>query len=392
MSILDNINYLRQLSGLGDIVDGFDLTGLRPESDDTRLVEQVGFGSNPGELRMFSFVPSQFSKAGALVVVLHGCKQTAASHDMAAGWSHLAQRYGFALLMPQQSVANNARGCFNWFQPEDVRRDSGEAGSICQMINHMVAGHDIDKRKIFITGLSAGGAMTTAMLAIYPKTFAAGAIVAGLPYGIAGNVRQALSAMYQSLTHTPHELGDLVRAASAHRGPWPRISIWHGSSDRVVNPGNADELVKQWCNVHGIDLASTSTGVVDGHPHQVWWNDDGETMVESYTISDMAHGTPLGNMDEVDEYGSPGQFAIEAGISSSYHIASFFGLTRQMQKSGTDDDTRQAGAATGNGAFRPAISPQDLHKDARFVDGPAALWTDLETMIARALTAIGLKN
>jgi len=108
--------------------------------------------------------------------------------------------------------------------------------------------------------------------------------------------------------------------------------VWHGSADRTVNPGNANEIVKQWLDVHGLPSAPMSTAEVDGYPRDVWWNDDGETVVESYTITDMAHGTPLALAGSDEGYGAEGAFLIEAGISSSYHIASFFGLTERISQ------------------------------------------------------------
>src|SRR5882757_3303078 len=300
------------------------------------LVEIGQFGTNPGALRMFSFVPEHLQRAPALVVVLHGCGQTAAGYDLGAGWSTLAKRYGFALLMPEQQASNNANTCFNWFNPEDIARDGGEAGSIRQMIARMVEDHKIDSRRIYVTGLSAGGAMTTVMLATYPELFAGGAVIAGLPYGIASNVREALSGMMQSPSRPANELGDLVRSASTHKGPWPKLSVWHGSADRTVNPANADEIVKQWLDLHGLPHEPMSSGEVDGHPRDVWWNADGETVVESYTITDMAHGTPLGISGSDEPYGAAGAFLIEAGISSSYHIANFFGLTERIRQPRTE--------------------------------------------------------
>ena len=299
---------------------------LRPRTA-SPLVEITGFGTNPGDLRMFSYVPGNLQPAPGLVVVLHGCGQTAAGYDLGAGWSTLAKHYGFALLMPQQQHSNNGQGCFNWFNPEDTARGSGEACSISQMIAQMVNDHHIDAHRIYVTGLSAGGAMTSVMLATYPELFAAGAVIAGLPFGVATNVREALSGMFQTPPHPAGELGDLVRNASDHKGPWPKLSVWHGSADRTVNPANANEIVKQWLDVHHLPTAPMSEGTVDGYPRQVWWNADGETLVESYTITNMAHGTPLGIADNDERYGAQGAFLIEAGISSSYHIANFFGLT-----------------------------------------------------------------
>ena len=329
MSLARNIEFLRRLPGL----NGWDGLGqLMPGGTGSPLVETRQFGTNPGALRMLSYVPPELRPSPALVVVLHGCGQTAAGYDVGTGWSTLAKHYGFALLMPEQQASNNAHGCFNWFNPEDTTRGHGEACSIRQMIARVVSQHRIDKHRVYITGLSAGGAMTSTMLAAYPEVFAAGAIIAGLPYGIAANVREAMGGMLRPPARPAAELGNLVRNASKHRAPWPKVSVWHGTADRTVNPANADEIVKQWLDVHHLPSTPMAEGTVDGYPHQVWWNTDGETVVESYTITDMAHGTPLGKAENDQRYGKQGAFLIEAGISSSHHIANFFGLTDGIPK------------------------------------------------------------
>jgi poly(hydroxyalkanoate) depolymerase family esterase len=289
------------------------------------LTEVLDFGSNPGALRMFKYVPAQ--PEPALVVVMHGCTQTAADYDLGAGWSTMADRYGFVLLLPQQQPSNNPNTCFTWFLPDDTARGKGEALSIRQMVETMIRDHGIDRGRVFATGLSAGGAMTSVMLATYPETFAAGAMIAGLPYGTATNVSEAFESMFQVRARSAPEWGDLVRAASPHRGPWPRVSVWHGSADQVVKPGNADEIVKQWTNVHGLDAAPTLTETVDGYPREVWRNRAGDSVIESYTIPRMPHGTPLATGRADDCCGVPGAFLLEVGISSSYHIAKFWGLT-----------------------------------------------------------------
>jgi len=331
LSLAKNVEFLSRLPNLNGF-SGLAAYGrsLAPAVD-SPLVEIAEFGSNPGALKMFAFVPEQLPRGAGLVVVLHGCGQTAAGYDLGAGWSTLARHYGFALLMPEQQVSNNGNTCFNWFVPEDTARGQGEACSIRQMIARMVTDQKLDPRRVYITGLSAGGAMTSVMLATYPEVFAAGAIIAGLPFGIATNLREALNGMMQSPSRSAPELGDLVRGATKHKGPWPKVSVWHGSADRTVNPANADEIVKQWLDVHGLPPAPMSATEVDGYPREVWWNGDGETVVESYTITNMAHGTPLGTADNDERYGEAGAFLIEAGISSSYHIANFFGLTARLQ-------------------------------------------------------------
>jgi poly(hydroxyalkanoate) depolymerase family esterase len=405
VSLVKNVEFLRRLSkvheinGLGDLARSLTPTTQGP------LVETTGFGGNPGDLRMLSFVPAKLQHAPALVVVLHGCGQTAAGYDVGAGWSTLAERYGFALLMPEQQRTNNAQGCFNWFNPEDTARDGGEACSIRQMIARMVDDHGIDRNRIFVTGLSAGGAMTSVMLATYPEVFSAGAVIAGLPYGVARNVREALNEMMQSPSRSSRELGDLVRNASGHRGPWPKISVWHGSADRTVNPANAHEIVKQWLDLHDLPAAPMSVSTVDGYPRQVWWNADGETTIESYDITGMAHGTPLGTADNDERYGAEGAFLIEAGISSSHHIASFFGLTERISQPRNAEVAAQAVAA------KPAMPPRTaevavvlqpistLHRAPKSKPQPQSksqqdprrrTIIDVGAVITRALTAAGL--
>jgi poly(hydroxyalkanoate) depolymerase family esterase len=346
LTLAKNVDYLRHLPKLNGFPD-FGRT-LKP-GQRSPIVETKDFGPNPGNLRMFSFAPDNLQPTPGLVVVLHGCGQTAAAYDLGAGWSTLAKHYGFALLMPEQQPLNNANGCFNWFNPDDTARDRGEACSIRQMIARAVEDIGIDRTRIFVTGLSAGGAMTSVMLATYPEIFAGGAVIAGLPYGVANNMREALSGMFQSPPRPASELGDLVRKASSHKGPWPKLSVWHGSADRTVNPANADEIVKQWLDVHQLPSAPMSEGTVNGYPRHVWWNADGETVIESYTITDMAHGTPLGIGDNDKRYGTQGAFLIEAGISSSYQIANFFGLTEWIRR--PQESTRQA---TKQSARQPA--------------------------------------
>src|SRR4029453_15821691 len=148
-----------------------------------RLRENFGFGSNPGNLRMFAYRPPTLAENPALVVVLHGCTQTAAGYDLGAGWSTLADRYGFALLLPEQQRSNNPNGCVHWFQPAHSRRNYGEPLSIRQMIERSIVDWGIDRRRVFVTGLSAGGAVTSRLFVSYSEGFGWGGVGAGVPLG-----------------------------------------------------------------------------------------------------------------------------------------------------------------------------------------------------------------
>jgi poly(hydroxyalkanoate) depolymerase family esterase len=288
----------------------------RPAPEGSWLVE-TSFSPNPGNLRMFEYMPAGLKKGAPLVVILHGCGQTAAGYDQGAGWSQLANQMGFAVLAAEQKPANNPHTCFDWFNPEDIARDEGEAGSIAAMVTTMVEKHRLDARRVFITGLSAGGAMSAVMLALYPQMFAGGAIIAGLPFGSARDVRDALESMRSASLRTPAQWGELVRAASDHKGPWPRISIWHGGLDTTVNINNAQASMAQWAALHDLPLAAGKQDIVNG-TIRLYWDD----RLEVYTLPVFGHGTPI----DSDDVGQPGPFILQAGISSSRRIAEFWGL------------------------------------------------------------------
>jgi poly(hydroxyalkanoate) depolymerase family esterase len=261
--------------------------------------------------------------------VLHGCTQDAATYDRGSGWSTLAERQGFALLYPEQSRANNPMLCFNWFSGNDSQRGMGEAASIKAMIDAMRKAHDIDTSRIFVTGLSAGGAMASVMLATYPETFAAGAIIAGVAYGCASDVTEAFDCMGGRARSDAAQLGARVRRASPHKGPWPRVQIWQGSADTTVTPGNADAIALQWAFLHGLDPKPDRTDRVHNFPRRAWLGADGRPLIEQYAITGMAHGIPLDPNAGAEGVGEAGAHMLDVGLSSTELIAAFFGIAPQ---------------------------------------------------------------
>jgi poly(hydroxyalkanoate) depolymerase family esterase len=297
------------------------------EHGDGRLTEVAVFGANPGDLRMLRFVPKNLPPGAPLVVLLHGCTQTAGGFDAGTGWSVLAERYRFALLVPEQRRANNGNGCFNWFEAADIERGSGEVASIANMVTKMRADLRTDPAHCFVTGLSAGGAMASALLATYPDVFTAGAIIAGLPYRCAIGVPEAITAMYHCPVHPGPAWGDLVRNASPKPQRKPIVSIWHGDADTTVTTAAAQENVRQWCDVHGLDSQSASDDMVEGVPHRAWRDSRGTVRVELYTVPGLGHGVPI-TPDAPGDHGV-GQampHILAASISSTWQIARAWGL------------------------------------------------------------------
>jgi poly(hydroxyalkanoate) depolymerase family esterase len=303
---------------------------VAPVRRPTRLRELSGFGVNPGNLRMFAYAPEHIQPNASLVIALHGCTQTSDEYDHGTGWSSLADTLGFAVVYPQQQPANNPKNCFSWFLPGDIARGHGEALSIMEMVEHAIATFASDRRKVFVTGLSAGGAMASVMLATYPEAFAGGAVIAGLPYRCASNVQQAFEAMFTEQGHAAQGLGDRVRAASRHRGPWPKISVWHGTSDPIVKPSNGEDIIRQWTNVHGLSDNPSYQELIGSHTRRIWSDANGKALIEAFSISGMAHGVPLATTTSGERCGAAGAFFLDVGISSTHHIARFWRLNETL--------------------------------------------------------------
>ena len=282
------------------------------------------FGSNPGNLTMYKSVPTQLGQKAPLVLALHGCTQTAAEFEARSGWSQLAEEKGFVVVYPEQNSSNNPMMCFNWGgeygDQTNLIRGEGENQSVFEMIETIKKQHDIDEDRIFIVGFSAGAAMTSNMLALYPDIFKAGAIMAGIPYRCATDLISSFTCMFQGKTQSAQQWGSLARSAFEWKGKYPKLSIWHGTSDFTVTPKNADELVKQFGNLLNVTGDATSIDLEDGNEHTVYRDDSGEKVISVHKIIGMGHAITVDPSSEF-EGGSTGSFSENKGIHSTYEVA-----------------------------------------------------------------------
>jgi len=297
------------------------------------MTQVVDFGENPGQLQMLWYVPKSAIKPMPLVVVLHGCTQTGEDVTTHSGWNKLSDSLGFAIIYPQTGPYNNVSRCFNWFKTEDISGKRGESASIKSMIDYLLAKENIDEKKIFITGLSAGGAMAVAMMAQYPETFAAGAILTGGAYGLASGAAQAAKAMRGKVTRTAEEWGSLVRAENPdYKGVYPRISVFQGLKDKTVNPINAQHLVDQWTNLHNAQqLSPLSDSTCVNHKYMQcssWANSAGKTVVKLYLFNNLGHAVAIDPGLEIDKGGKVGKYFRDMGFHSTWQCAVDFGLTK----------------------------------------------------------------
>ncbi|MFP2904046.1 PHB depolymerase family esterase [Pyxidicoccus sp. 3LFB2] len=344
------------------------------------LTQVTGFGTNPGNLLMYRHVPAGMPANAPLVVVLHGCTQTAAGME-GSGWTAAANHYKFYAVYPQQQSANNGGSCFNWFLSGDISRGQGEALSILQMVEAMKAAYSIDASRVYVAGFSAGAYMAPALLAAYPDVFSAGSINAGGPYRCALSSNEGFNCMNPGVDRTPAAWGDLVRGAYAgYTGPRPRVSIWHGTSDFTVRPMNMTEAMEQWTNVHGIDQTADTTETVAGFPHKVYRNGAGTALVETWELTNMGHGVAIDPQFSFPggsvACGATGAYLSDVNLCAVYHQAQFFGLTGTVTPGDTTPPTVNvtgpANGATVTGTVTLTASASDAVGVARvefLVDG-----------------------
>lgn len=292
------------------------------------LVPVSSFGSNPGSLSMYTYTPTALPAGAPMVVAMHGCTQSANDYFTHSGWAELADTYKFAVVFPQQSSSNNSSLCFDWYTPSDDGRGVGEAASIKSMVDYEKAHQSIDSSRVFVTGLSAGAAMTADMLADYPDVFAGGATDSGLPAQCATTQTQATNCQQNNQNLTPAQWAAKVTGSyPGYSGPYPRVAIWQGTADYTVYPVNGTELRDQWTAVHGISQTASTTATLTGGTTETTYNDSsGHPAVALFSISGMGHGTAVHPGTGVANCGSTGAYFLDY-ICSSYYTAQFWGLT-----------------------------------------------------------------
>ncbi len=188
-----------------------------------------------GVLRHYKLcVPSVAPAVGgrALLVLLHGCTQDPDDFARGTGMNALAAQHGFLVLYPQQTEAQHAHRCWNWFRPGDQLRGSGEPALLMAMVADVLRRHRVEPRQVFVAGLSAGGAMAAVLGQQYPDVFAAVGVHSGLAAGAAHDVMSAFSAMKNGAKE--RRLAQL---------PGPPTIVFHGDADRTVHPRNGLQVI-----------------------------------------------------------------------------------------------------------------------------------------------------
>ncbi|MGB5978052.1 MAG: PHB depolymerase family esterase, partial [Cyclobacteriaceae bacterium] len=322
---------------------GSRLAGPEANAAQNSMQYVSSFGYNPGNLGMYLYRPSNMPANAPVVVAMHGCSQSASGYAANTGWNEMADKYKFYVIYPQQSGYNNGAKCFNWFNYYDYTRGYGENRSVKSMVDYVKSNYSVNSSRVYATGFSAGGGMTTLMLATWPEVFNKGAVLAGVPYHAAANAYAAGYAMNPGYNLSPSGWGNLVRGASNYSGSWPEVAVFHGTSDYTVNDNNVQEIVDQWTNVHSTDrYADRTTYSYAGNSRvtqRKYRNGSGKDVVVTYSISSMGHDVPVDPGTGTRQGGSTGTFAVDVNFHSTYWAATFFGLTGSSYREEMPDET-----------------------------------------------------
>ena len=310
--------------------DGEITSKPRPSTSDAQRpgsFEAHEFINAAGARKYKLYVPARISDVPPLLVMLHGCTQSA--DDFAAGtrMNRLADEHGFLVVYPEQAASANATKCWNWFKAQDQMRDAGEPSLIAGIVHDVVTRHEADPRRVFVAGLSAGAAMAVILGETYPELFAAVGAHSGLPYGCAHDIASAMAAMKGGRSGHPG-LETLPVTSTAPRRKAKRavpVIVFHGDRDRTVQQTNGAEIVQQARDAHLVEAAdatlsvSTQSGKSPGgrsYSRTVHADATGDPRIEFWTLHDAGHAWSGGC--------ASGSYTDAAGPDASAEMVRFF--------------------------------------------------------------------
>lgn len=302
-------------------------------------------------LRVHAYVPASLKGPSApAVVLMHGCLQGSREFLEHSGWQQVADERG--LLLAVVEFDDKGEHCLWWFEQEQRRPDSArQAQAIVRGLAEARRAFNVPDGQNYVSGLSAGAAMSVVLLALYPDTFAAGAPIAGVPFdcpaltehsrltwkgqpcAVPGlqQLPQACACLAGDVEHTPDEWAGAVKALHPGRQDWPRISVWQGSTDPIVVCLNGLQIASQWSALHGGDAPPLSCPgrqgkiIAERNPagDQRWAlpGRDGRPAVELRLLDGFTHAMPIANGQNC---GSSGKGFAEAGVCAAREIADFF--------------------------------------------------------------------
>jgi poly(hydroxyalkanoate) depolymerase family esterase len=323
---------IRRALAAGGLAETAPSLGREPSISDPRQqpgsFEAHAFSNDAGSRVYKVYVPAATSDAPrAMIVMLHGCTQSA--DDFAAGtqMNRLADEHGFLVVYPEQAAHANASKCWNWFKPEDQQRGAGEPSLIAGIVREVAQRHGADPRRIFVAGLSAGAAMAVVLGETYPELFAGVGAHSGLPYGSAHDIPSALAAMKGGRSGMPGLKSRAPAARASHKKSRQAVPVivFHGDRDHTVQQTNGAQIVQQERDAHGAQAGEAGLrvdaqeGVASGgrrFSRTIHADTEGQARVESWTLHGAGHAWSGGH--------ASGSYTDANGPDASAEMVRFF--------------------------------------------------------------------
>ena len=286
---------------------------ILPRIADGARYEQRNFSCAEGARDYRIYVPGGLSQpAEGLLLMLHGCTQTADDFACGTGMNELAELHNLIILYPEQSRAENPSVCWNWFRPQDQRRGAGEPSILAALTQQIAEEFKVKRGRAFTAGLSAGGAMAATLGAVYPDIYCAIGVHSGLAHGAAHDVPSAFAAMRGDITYAT---GSPADQSWNDTGRTPRI-VFHGSGDGTVHPSNADRVFGASDDAAA---ASAESGVSAGgrrYHRTIVASSNQDSARELWMIEDSGHAWSGGS--------ATGSFTDPVGPDASAEMVRFF--------------------------------------------------------------------
>lgn len=300
-----------------------------------RFVER-SYTNQAGTRSYKLYLPSGYiGQEVPLVVMLHGCTQN--PNDIAAGthMNTLAEEHIFLVAYPAQAQGANMQKCWNWFKASDQQRGQGEPSLVAGITRQIIDEYNVADDRVYVAGMSAGGAMAAIMGKAYPDLYAAVGIHSGLAPGAAHDMPSAFAAMHQGGPATPHQNSASATATGQSARMVPAI-MFHGDCDKTVHPRNADHLLEHYCTTkttgsrdeagRPIPRATVRQGQVPGghaYTRATYRDTGGRAIVERWTVHGLGHAWSGGN--------SSGSYTDPKGPDASAEMMRFFNQHPQRQ-------------------------------------------------------------
>ena len=251
------------------------------------------YSNEYGELDYLVYTPRGYTDTSELplMLLLHGCVQDPTMLELGAGMTEVADANNFMVVYPQQNAAASPHRCWNWYQPRNQARDSGEPSLLLGIVEEVRQNYSVDASRIYVAGLSSGGAMTSILASCYPDVFAAAAVHSGMGYKSANSVFQALIAPFAGNQMPPDAAGQAAYACSNNTNRTIPVIIFHGTADTIVFHVNAGDTLEQFTQMNDFADDGQDNNTIQVIPTNSVTHEPPDA--HAYTIEDFAYNDQL---------------------------------------------------------------------------------------------------